>query len=122
MKVVALLSRQFSETTTSRHSSGKKLGDVADVVIDIKCVAGDASLHMDAMEMGFCATSTVLGMVVMESIVAQTVENCVLHGIFLRSMSVPIWTEAMRSMRSTLKNTQNSFLACNTREPAQEAY
>lgn len=80
MKVVALTSKQFSESTTSRHSSGKHLMDVADVVIDVKCVSGDAALEMEGMEAKFCGTSTVLGMAVMESIVAQTIENCVNKG------------------------------------------
>lgn len=80
MKVVALISKAFSGSTASRHSSGKKLGDVADVVIDVKCVPGDAALHMEGMEAAFCGTSTVLGMAVMEAIVAQTVENCVNNG------------------------------------------
>lgn len=80
MKVVALVSHQFAASTTSRHSSGKKLGDVADVVIDVKCVSGDASLQMEGLEPKFCGTSTVLGMSVMEAIVAQTVENCVKNG------------------------------------------
>ena len=80
MKVIALTSRQFSGSTTSRHSSGKHLADVADVVIDVKCVSGDAALSMDGLEPHFCGTSTVLGMAIMESIVAQTVENCVNAG------------------------------------------
>lgn len=80
MKVVALTSRDFSSSTTSRHSSGKHLGDVADVVIDVKCVSGDAALEMEGLEPKFCGTSTVLGMAVMESIIAQTIENCVKAG------------------------------------------
>ncbi len=80
MKVIALTSRQFSGSTTSRHSSGKHLADVADVVIDVKCVSGDAALSMDGLEPHFCGTSTVLGMAIMESIIAQTVENCVNAG------------------------------------------
>ena len=39
-----------------------KLGRVADVVIDVKCVSGDAALSMDGLEPHFCGTSTVLGM------------------------------------------------------------
>ena len=80
MKVVALVSRQFADSTTSRHSSGKNLKDVADVVVDVKCVSGDAALYIDGVEPSFCGTSTVLGMSVMEAIVAQTVENCVKAG------------------------------------------
>lgn len=80
MKVVALTSKQFAGSTTSRHSSGKHLMDVADVVIDVKCVSGDAVLEMEGLEPRFCGTSTVLGMAIMESIIAQTVENCVKAG------------------------------------------
>ena len=80
MKVVALVSKQFAGSTTSRHSSGKNLMDVADVVIDVKCVSGDAALEIDGLEPHFCGTSTVLGMSIMESIIAQTIENCMKAG------------------------------------------
>ncbi len=80
MKVIALVSRQFADSTSSRHSSGKNLKDIADIVIDIKCISGDAVLEMKGMEPRFCGTSTVLGVAVMEAIVAQTVENCVISG------------------------------------------
>jgi uncharacterized phosphosugar-binding protein len=80
MKVVALVSRLFADSTTSRHSSGKNLKDVADVVIDIKCISGDAALEIEGVEPKFCGTSTVLGVAVMEAIAAQTVENCVKDG------------------------------------------
>lgn len=80
MKVIALTSLNFSNSVTSRHSSGKLLKDVVDVVIDIKCVAGDACLSMEGMDAKFCGTSTVLGTSVMESIIARTIEICVEHG------------------------------------------
>jgi len=80
MKVVALASRLFAESTTSRHSSGKNLIDAADVVIDVKCVSGDAALQIEGMEPSFCGTSTVLGVAIMEAIIAQTIENCVKDG------------------------------------------
>lgn len=80
MKLIALTSLDFTNKVTSRHSSGKLLKDIADVVIDIKCLAGDACLSIDGMEHKFCGTSTVLGMTVIEAIVAQTIENCVKSG------------------------------------------
>ena len=80
MKVVVLVSRKFADATTSRHSSGKNLKDVADVVIDIKCVAGDAALSTEGVEPKFCGTSTVLGVTVMEAIMAQAIEYCAKDG------------------------------------------
>jgi len=76
MKVVALVSRLFADSTTSRHSSGKNLKDVADVVIDVKCVSGDAALSIEGLEPKFCGTSTVLAVTIMEAIIAQTIEIC----------------------------------------------
>ncbi|MGB4138098.1 MAG: hypothetical protein WA971_16155, partial [Microbacterium sp.] len=43
-------------------------------------VAGDAALQLDGFAPRFCGTSTVLGMTVVEAIIAQTVENCVTAG------------------------------------------
>ena len=74
MKVVALTSIQFSHSVSSRHSSGKKLADVADVVIDIKCIEGDACLNHEKVKDKFIGTSTILGMSVMDAIIARTIE------------------------------------------------
>lgn len=80
MSVVALTSKQFSENVSSRHSSGKKLLDVADVVIDLKNVEGDAVLEMEDMPDRFNGTSTILGMTVMNAITARSIELCVENG------------------------------------------
>ena len=80
MKVIALTSLEFSKGVTSRHSSNKKLYEVADVVIDIKCVKGDACLSIDGMESKFNGTSTILGMLVMNMITSRTIELCVEDG------------------------------------------
>jgi len=81
MKVIALTSLEFSANVASRHSSGKSLKDVADIIIDVKCVAGDACLSMDQLDAKFCGTSTILGMSIMNGIMARTVELCVEHGV-----------------------------------------
>ncbi|WP_125706149.1 SIS domain-containing protein [Lacticaseibacillus daqingensis] len=79
-KVIALTSLAFAEGVSSRHSSGKMLKDIADVVIDIACEKGDAALSMPGLAPKFCGTSTVLGMLAMESIIARTVELIVESG------------------------------------------
>jgi uncharacterized phosphosugar-binding protein len=81
MKVIAFVSKEFTSSVSSRHSSGKKLSDIADVVIDIKCVEGDACLSMPNMEAKFTGTSTILGMTVIDSIMARTIELCVENGM-----------------------------------------
>jgi uncharacterized phosphosugar-binding protein len=81
MKVIAITSIDFTTGLKSRHSSGKLLKDAADVVIDLKCIKGDACLSIEGFEPMFCGTSTVLGTAVMESIVARTVELCIERGV-----------------------------------------
>lgn len=81
MKVIALTSETFSSSVASRHSSGRNLKDVADIVIDIKCVEGDACMSLPQMEAKFTGTSTILGMMVMDCVMARTVELCVEAGV-----------------------------------------
>lgn len=57
--VVALTSLAHSNSVTSRAASGKRLFEVADVVIDNCGVPGDAILPRDPVAVG--ATSTVVG-------------------------------------------------------------
>lgn len=80
MKVIALTSKQFSESLGSRHSSGKNLRDVADIVIDVKCVKGDAAMSVEGLDVKFTGTSTILGMTVLDGISARVIELCVENG------------------------------------------
>ncbi|MDF9824442.1 putative phosphosugar-binding protein [Breznakia sp. PF5-3] len=76
MKVIALTSKAFSDKVTSRHSNGKNLIDVVDVVIDIKCEYGDACLSLPNYKSKFTGTSTILGMLAMDCITSRTIELC----------------------------------------------
>src|SRR5215212_6748570 len=50
VKVVALISRQLSEASKSRHRGGKKLQDIADLVLDTGAPAGDAMVQIAGLE------------------------------------------------------------------------
>ncbi len=89
MPVVAITSKSFSDSLPSRHSSGKHLKDFADITIDLKCHHGDACLSIEGVEPKFSATSSVLGIAILQAITAQTVENLSRAG-----HKPPIWTSA----------------------------
>ncbi len=89
LQVIALTSIAYSSEVPSRHSSGKKLLDIADVIIDLKCPLGDASMSIAGVRSNFAATSSILGMAVLEALVSQTIENLVDAGI-----EPPIWVSA----------------------------
>jgi uncharacterized phosphosugar-binding protein len=50
MFVVAMTSLPHAAVSTSKHESGKKLADVADLVIDQRAPAGDAAVWVEGLE------------------------------------------------------------------------
>jgi uncharacterized phosphosugar-binding protein len=81
LKVIGVTSLPHSSATASRHSSGKRLFEVADVVIDTGASLSDASLHIDGLEAPVGANSTSLTIAIAHAIVAATAEKLVARGI-----------------------------------------
>lgn len=103
LMVVAITSLVHSVPAASRHSSGKKLYQVADVVIDNCGIAGDAAIDVPGSPGRSGATSTVAGVAIIESIVVQVTENLANRGIvppILISSNVPGGDEHNKEVRS----------------------
>lgn len=81
VKVIAITSLAHSQTVKSRHSSGKRLFELADIVIDNCGIPGDAILEVEGLSQKISATSTVTGVVIINTIIAETVERLLLEGI-----------------------------------------
>lgn len=87
--VLALTSVQFSRRVDSRHPSGKKLLDCADLVFDNYGVDGDAAVQIPGCPSAVSATSTVVGSALLEALVAATVAE-----LQRRGHPAPIWQSA----------------------------
>ncbi len=81
MRVAALLNLEQSRAWPSRHSSGKKLADVADVVIDNCGTNGDVWLDLPGMPGRIGSTSTIIGALIIQLILVQGVENALARGV-----------------------------------------
>jgi uncharacterized phosphosugar-binding protein len=81
VRTIAITSLAHSKSASSRHSSGKRLFEIADVVIDNCGVPGDAILEIDGLPGRACPTSGIAGMFIIESIVAQVIENLAGSGV-----------------------------------------
>ncbi len=79
--VIAITSLAHSKGTTSRHSSGKKLYQLANVVIDNCCPRGDCLLHVDGLAAPIGAGSGVTGLFIIHSVIVQTIQNLLDRGI-----------------------------------------
>ncbi|BCW97946.1 MAG: UPF0309 protein [Armatimonadota bacterium] len=79
VSVIALVSKEYSSRVESQHPSGKKLGDAADIVLDIGVPYGDACVDVPGLEVKAIPLSgvamTVLGWMlwgtVMEKMAAE---------------------------------------------------
>jgi uncharacterized phosphosugar-binding protein len=90
--VMGITSAEAYASAASRHSSGKKLTDVCDLIVDSRVPAGDAIIAFEGLDAPVAASSTVLGAGLMNAIVAQTVEILLDKGIeppVIVSMNVP---------------------------------
>jgi len=79
--VIAITSLTHSRKVASRHSSGKKLYDVADIVIDNMSHYGDAALQIDGTAIVTGPTSTVVGAAIVNMLAAEAIGLCVEAGV-----------------------------------------
>lgn len=77
LPVVAVTSLPHSSRVASRHSSGKRLFEVADVVIDTNTPLADAGLQVEGLDALLGPTSTSLAVAIAHAIVAGTAEELI---------------------------------------------
>jgi uncharacterized phosphosugar-binding protein len=100
---IGVTSAEHYGNAVSRHSSGKKLVDVVDLVVDSRVPAGDGILTLDGMDSAVGASSTVLGAALMNAIVSQVAETLLAHGVqppVIVSMNVPNGDERNRELEA----------------------
>lgn len=71
IRVVAIVSRAHSEASRSRHVSGKKLQDFADLTLDTGAPVGDAMVLVPGLDTPVSPGSTVGGCMLVNSIKAE---------------------------------------------------
>jgi uncharacterized phosphosugar-binding protein len=71
MFVVALTSKEHAEVSTSRHESGKKLHEVAGLVLDQKAPAGDSAVWITGLETPVSPISSVSGCTIINLVKAE---------------------------------------------------
>ena len=71
VKVVAIISRKHSDASTSRHASGKKLQNFADLVLDTGAPVGDAMIKVEGLASAVAPGSTVGGCLLVNCLKAE---------------------------------------------------
>jgi uncharacterized phosphosugar-binding protein len=81
IKTVAITSLAYSDAVKSRHPSGKRLAELADVVIDNATPYGDAVVEITGFRQKVGPLSSVTGCAVANAIVVEAVKILVQHGV-----------------------------------------
>jgi uncharacterized phosphosugar-binding protein len=81
LPVIAIVSKAHSEKAKAVHSSGKKLVDCADLVIDNRCPPGDCLLKLDGLEWSTGPVSTITGAMIINMIRCGVAEALLARGI-----------------------------------------
>jgi uncharacterized phosphosugar-binding protein len=79
--VIAITSLAHAKATRSRHPSGKRLYELADIVLDNAGIYGDAALEIAGHEVSMGPTSTIAGVFLVNAILAEAVETLAAKGI-----------------------------------------
>ncbi len=79
VKVIVLTSMEHTGSVKSRHSSGKKLFELGDIVLDSHVPAGDASMSYQGLPAKAGALSTVLGAAVLNAVMVEAIQYMLDH-------------------------------------------
>lgn len=81
VKVIGVTSWKYTKEVTSRHPSGKKMFDYADVVLDNKVDKGDAIMQAPGVAEKFTPTSGVTSNALLHALVTACIEELLKRGV-----------------------------------------
>lgn len=107
ISTVAITNKTYTNAVTSRHSSGKKLYEVCDIVIDNCGDFEDSSILVPGMDQKIAPTSSVIGCSIVNMIEIRTVEYLLEMGVeppVFRSANVDGGMEFNQQLFDTYKD------------------
>lgn len=100
-RTVAITSDHHYKNAPSRHVSGKRLADVADLTIDTCVPRGDALVTIPGVEFPVGGVSSVVGLALIEAIVVETTHQLHQRGVIapvIPTMNLPGGDEKMAQL------------------------
>lgn len=81
VKILSITNVSYSKETKSRHSSGKRLYEVSDIVIDNHGVTGDAIVEIPNTNQTMGPSSTVIGSLIVNTVITETIKKLEAQGM-----------------------------------------
>jgi uncharacterized phosphosugar-binding protein len=79
--VIAIVSKRYCAAVPSRHESGKKVPDVADIVLDNEADAGDAVLAVEGLPERIGPVSGAVGAAILHGVIVEAIGLLLKRGI-----------------------------------------
>lgn len=100
LRTIAITSLQHSQAFPSRHPSGKRLFEIAEIVLDNQAVPGDAAVDLPGLPRRVGPTSSITGILLLNLTVVRAVELLVEQGripeVYASSNAdVPGWNDQL---------------------------
>ena len=109
LPVIAVASLSHAQSTVSRHSSGKKLFEVADVTIDNCTPAGDAVIDLEGLKYRVSPTSTIGAVAVVNALKARTAELMIEKGAPPVVLTSPHFVDRPEEAEEQLQRVYQEF-------------
>lgn len=109
LPVIAVTSLDHAQSTISRHSSGKKLFEVADVTIDNCTPAGDAVIQLEGLKYKVSPTSTLGAVAVVDALKARTAELMLAQGVEPVVLTSPHFADRPQEAEAQLQRVYREF-------------
>jgi uncharacterized phosphosugar-binding protein len=109
LPVIAVTSLAHAAATASRHSSGQKLAQVADVVIDNCTPAGDAVIDLPGLRYQVGPTSTIGATAVVNALKVRTAELMLAQGVEPVVLTSPHFADRPEEAEAQLQRVYREF-------------
>jgi uncharacterized phosphosugar-binding protein len=113
MQVIALTSLGASRDLTSRHSSGMRLFELADVVLDNASLPGDAAVEVPGVGFPSGPTSTIIGAALLNAAIIEAIEVLIERGVeppLFRSNNADGGREHNAALRARFAGRMRTFI------------
>ena len=77
MKVIAITSMEHSSAESSRHKSGLRMFEIADIVIDNLTPKGDAEFKVANLETPTGSSSSITGIAIIQTVITSAIEKMI---------------------------------------------
>ncbi len=109
LPIIAVTSLAHANSTVSRHSSGRKLMEVSDVVLDNCTPAGDAVIELPGLKYHVSPTSTIGATAIVNALKARTAELMLERGVTPVVLTSPHFADRPEEAEEQLQRVYKEF-------------